>query len=75
MIQRYYENTIILVLLFVHFLLAQKTNQKRAPEMTTSILPFARYTSLIGATVRTEVRTPDSSGQAISGLPAHNPNF
>jgi hypothetical protein len=50
---------------FVHFLLAQKTNQKRAPEMTTSNWPYARYTGLIGATGQSEVRT-------ISGLPSHH---
>ena len=62
--------------LFVHFLLAQprpvltgrarrsqKTNQKRAPKMITSPRPYARYTSLIGASGRAEVRT-------IFGLPA-----
>jgi hypothetical protein len=47
----------------VHFLLAQKTNQKRAPEMTTSTCPCACYTGLIGATGQVEVRT-------ISGLPS-----
>jgi len=45
---------------FVHFLLAQKTNQKRAPEpshrrarrsqMTNLVRPCACYTSLIGST-------------------------
>lgn len=50
---------------FVHFLLAQKTNQKRAPKMTTSAWPYARYTGLIGATVQSEVR-------AIFGLPTHH---
>jgi hypothetical protein len=42
---------------FVHFLLAQKTNQKKAPEMTTSAKTGACYTSLDGATVLSEVRT------------------
>ena len=39
----------------VHFLLAQKTNQKRVPEMPTSPRPCACYTSLIGATGQAEV--------------------
>jgi len=43
---------------------AQKTNQKRAPEMITFAWPCACYTGLIGATVQTKVRT-------ISGMPAH----
>jgi hypothetical protein len=42
-------------ILLVHFLLAQKTNQKRAPKMTTSNCPYARYTCLIGATGQSEV--------------------
>jgi hypothetical protein len=50
---------------FVHFLFAQKMNQKRAPEMATSAKPGARYTGLNGATVLTEVRT-------ISGLPSRH---
>jgi hypothetical protein len=44
-------------------LLAQKTNQKKAPEMTTSTRPCACNTSHIGATGRAEVRT-------ISSLPS-----
>jgi hypothetical protein len=47
----------------VHFLLAQKTNQKRAPEMTNSPRSYARYASLFGATDRAEFHT-------ISGLPS-----
>jgi len=50
---------------YVHFLLVQKMNQKRAPEMTNSARTYACYTSFIGATVRAEFR-------AISGLPTHS---
>jgi len=46
----------------VHFLFAQKTNQKRAPKMTTSTKMDARYTGLNGASILFEVRT-------IFGLP------
>ena len=51
---------------FVHFLLAQKMNQKRAPETITSAMPYARYACLIGATGMAEVR-------AVSGLPPRVP--
>jgi hypothetical protein len=57
------SSVLLLTKVFVHFLLAQKMNQKRAPEMTTSAFFSARYTSLIGATKKAEVRT-------ISGLPS-----
>ncbi len=39
--------------------------------MITSPLPYARYTCRLGATGMAEVRAPDGSGQAISGLPTH----
>jgi hypothetical protein len=52
---------------FVHFLLAQKMNQKRAPEMPTSAFLGARCTSLNGATKKAAVR-------AISGF-APAPSF
>ena len=51
---------------FVLFLLAQKMNQKRAPETITSAMPYARYACLIGATGMAEVR-------AVSGLPPRVP--
>jgi len=50
-------------LFFVHFLFAQKTNQKRAPEMTNFAIPYARYTGHKGATGMSKFRS-------ISGLPA-----
>jgi hypothetical protein len=39
----------------VHFLLAQKMNQKRAPKMPTSAFLSARYTCLNGATKKAAV--------------------
>jgi len=50
------------LILFVHFLLVQKTNQKRTAEIITSACTYARYTGYVGATVQPEVR-------AISALP------
>ena len=54
--------------LFVHFLFAQKMNQKRAPETTTSEFLSARYTGHEGATKKTEVRTVSGFSDAPSQL-------
>ena len=43
------------LIFIVHFLFAQKTNQKRAPKMPTSACLGACYTSLIGATKQAAV--------------------
>jgi hypothetical protein len=52
---------------YVHFFCSSKRNEpkKKRPEMITSAFFSARYTSLIGATKKAEVRT-------ISGLPTHH---
>jgi hypothetical protein len=53
---------------FVHFLFAQKMNQKRAPEMTTAACLYARYTGREGATENAEVRSVSGFSDAPSQL-------
>jgi hypothetical protein len=67
-----HECYIFSFIFFVHFFCSSKRNEpkKRAPEMTNLTRPYARYTNP-PATGRVKFRTPDRSGQAISGLPAH----
>jgi hypothetical protein len=52
--------------MIVHFLLAQKMNQKRAPEMPTAAFLGARYTSQVGATKKAAVRTISGFAHALS---------
>jgi hypothetical protein len=43
-IKKDYAERLVDDIIFVHFLLAQKTNQKRAPKIPTSAILSARYT-------------------------------